>query len=262
MSKQQYLPVPVIGYHAIEEAIKTARAPGELLIAKKNNRIEHLIRVAREQEFRIRHVSVEDLDEISAGQDHRGVIFTEQGNRRDGIPTFSSAIAEIQFPYPLVIVLDHITDPHNLGAIIRSADQFKVDLVVLPKRQTAHENTTVAMTSAGASSYVKICEVPNLTRSIKELQKAGYWVYGADRSGREVNKVDFSNQCVLVLGSEGTGISRIVAESCDEKIRIPTSGHVDSLNVSVAAGILMYEIRRRMDFPYLHIEKPPDHTVV
>ena len=243
--------MPVFGFHAIEEAIKTARSPGELLIAKKNSRIEHLIRLARDRGFRIRHVSVEDLDEISAGLDHRGVIFTEQGNRPDGEITFSSALSEIRSSYPLVIVLDHITDPHNLGAIIRSADQFKVDLIVLPNRQTAHQNVTVAKTSAGASSYVKVCEVPNLTRSIKELQKAGYWVYGADQSGREASKVDFSNQCVLVLGSEGTGMSRIVAESCDEKIRIPTSGHVDSLNVSVAAGILMYEIRRRMDFMYL-----------
>lgn len=240
----------IIGYHAIEEAIKAQRTTGELFIAKKNHRIELLIRIARENRFGIKHVHVRDLDRITCGADHRGAALSMHESGLGGVLTIQTAVAQMETAFPLIIVLDHITDPHNLGAILRSADQFGVDLVVLTTRQSAHRNATVDKVSSGASSYVKVCEVPNLMRSLLELKEYGYWVYGADRMGVPADNVTFSDRCVLVMGSEGAGLRPLVSDSCDEIIKIPTAGNVDSLNVSVAAGVLMYEIRRQKQFPY------------
>lgn len=145
----------------------------------------------------------------------------------------------------LILVLDRITDPHNLGAILRSADQFGVDCVILPRRRSAETNETVARTSAGASNYVRTIRVPALVRTLASLKAAGYWVYGADVNGEDVSTVSFPPKSVLVMGSEGQGLSDLVRRCCDALVRIPIAGHVDSLNVSVATGILLYEIQRQ-----------------
>jgi 23S rRNA (guanosine2251-2'-O)-methyltransferase len=145
----------------------------------------------------------------------------------------------------LVVLLDGITDPHNMGAILRSCDQFGVDLVVCPKRNSAAgESAVVHRASSGAASWVPTVEVPNLSAAIMSLQKAGFWVYGADAQGAAASGVSFAPRSALVLGCEGTGMGRLVSKHCDTIVAIPTTGHVDSLNVSVAAGILLYEIRR------------------
>ena len=240
----------VIGFHAIEEAMKAPQPAGELLFCRKSSRIELLIQNARKHGHRLKHVSAEVLDRMSPSGDHRGVAFVAQKAGLDSSTSLKTHLSHIQSSRPLVIVLDHITDPHNLGAIMRSADQFGVDLLVLPNRNAAHQNQTVQIASAGASEHVRVCEVANLSRGIQELKQNGYWIYGADAKGIPITQVDVSVRCALILGSEGKGMSRIVAESCDEIIRIPTTGHVDSLNVSVSAGILLFEIRRKADFIY------------
>jgi 23S rRNA (guanosine2251-2'-O)-methyltransferase len=154
----------------------------------------------------------------------------------------------------LVLLLDEITDPHNYGAILRCCDQFGVDLVLSRNRRSAKNADIVSKTSAGALSWVPQAETANLIRALDDLKKAGFWIYGADMEGEPVYKKDLSGRTALVLGSEGSGISRLLCESCDSMIGIPSLGRVDSLNVSVAAGVLLYEVQRQR----LHSLKQPN----
>jgi 23S rRNA (guanosine2251-2'-O)-methyltransferase len=167
------------------------------------------------------------------------------------------------------MVLDGITDPQNLGAILRSADQFAAELVVIPSRRSARETETVSRVSSGASVYVPLAIVPNIATALERLKESGFWIYGADIAGEPLDRVSFSEKACLVMGSEGFGMRRLVREKCDHLIRIPASGHVDSFNVSVAAGILMFEVNRgsriiddsailsgQVGFPVLYLDRP------
>jgi 23S rRNA (guanosine2251-2'-O)-methyltransferase len=145
----------------------------------------------------------------------------------------------------LVVVLDHLSDPHNFGAILRSADQFGADLVLCPSARSVRETDTVFSSSAGAAAWVPQAYVPNLAQALAGLKMAGFWVYGADMGGRPAWELDLSGKVALVLGSEGGGLGRLLAKTADALVGLPALGHVDSLNVSVAAGILMYEVLRR-----------------
>ena len=144
----------------------------------------------------------------------------------------------------LVLALDEITDPHNLGAILRSADQFSASLIIVPERRSASANETVIRISSGAAQYVTMSTVTNLAKELDVLKQFGFWVYGADMNGESSYDMDFPNRTVIVMGSEGSGMRSLVRAKCDHIVSIPMSGHIDSLNVSVAAGILMYEYRR------------------
>lgn len=188
------------------------------------------------------------LDGLAKGSEHRGIIYITPGSGQIVQTELKSAISGIDSSDALVIILDQITDPHNLGAILRSADLFGVDLVILPARRSALVNPTVVKTSAGASNYVSITTSPNITRAVQELKKAGFWIYGADAGGTPAHLYDLTGRVALVMGSEGRGLSRLVRESCDAIISIPIHGNIDSLNVSVAAGICMYEVRRQQGF--------------
>jgi 23S rRNA (guanosine2251-2'-O)-methyltransferase len=145
----------------------------------------------------------------------------------------------------LVVILDEITDPHNYGAILRSCDQFGVDLVITRNRRTAKHADVIATTSAGAAAWVPATEVANLPRAVDELKEAGFWIYGADMAGEAVYTRDLRGRTAIILGGEGGGISRLLKEKCDALAAIPTQGRIDSLNVSVAAGVLLYEARRQ-----------------
>ena len=142
-------------------------------------------------------------------------------------------------------VLDSVTDPHNVGAIIRSCDQFGVDLIVLPERRGAKDGEVIGRSSAGANAWVPTAIVPNLVRAVQQLKEAGYWVYGADAGGTKLTECNLSGKIVVIMGSEGTGISRLLTEQCDGILSIPTCGKLDSLNVSVAAGVLLYELSKQ-----------------
>ena len=147
-----------------------------------------------------------------------------------------------------VVILDSVTDPHNVGAIIRSADQFGASLVLLPERNSANkvnDNDVILRTSAGAAAWVPVSVVPNLVRCVEKLKDNGFWVYGADAGGTSVQEGKFAEKTVLIMGSEGSGISRLLKEQCDSIVSIPTCGKIDSLNVSVATGVLLYEIYRQ-----------------
>ena len=148
-----------------------------------------------------------------------------------------------------VVVLDKVTDPHNVGAIIRSCDQFGANLVILPEHNSASDiagNEVIGRTSAGASAWVPIAIVNNLVRAVEKLREAGFWVYGADAGGEACGKIDFAEKSVIIMGSEGNGISQLLKKQCDKIVSIPTCGKIDCLNVSVAAGVLLYELYRRI----------------
>lgn len=241
----------VVGFHAIEETIRSRRAGAVLCVSRRSKRIDGLVREARKAGVQVKRLTDAELSSLSGAADHRGAVLTVGADAGDSrteasrIRSFSDFLQGDTPAHSLIVVLDGVTDPQNLGAVLRSCDQFGVDLVVVPERRAAHVNPTVTRASAGASAHVKTAVVPNVVRALKDLQKAGYWVHGADVDGEPVQKVSMSGAVCLVLGSEGRGMSRLVRETCDRLVRIPTSGAVDSLNVSVAAGILMYEVRRQ-----------------
>ena len=145
---------------------------------------------------------------------------------------------------PLLVILDHVEDPHNLGAIIRTCEAAGVDGIILPKNRSVEVNATVMKTSAGALEYVKIAQVTNIAQTMKELKRKGFWIVGTDMDGTNYSDIDYKGKMALVIGNEGKGMSRIVKENCDFIASIPMIGKINSLNASVAAGIMIYEAVR------------------
>ena len=231
------------GFHVIEEMLKKKPSFARLLVSKSGKRREDLINEAKRQAIDVLSVSSEKLDELSGAADHRGMVL-ELEEKKERPISFKDILSGDDSEEALVLILDGITDPQNLGAVLRSSDLFELDLVILPKRRSAKEGQTVAKTSAGASSYVSVDYVPNLNRAILDLKQAGFWIYGADARGENVSELSFGKRLCLVMGSEGKGLSRLVRENCDKMVRIPSGGHIDSFNVSVACGILLHEVRR------------------
>jgi len=240
----------VLGFHAIEESLRRG-GRGELLLCRRNARIARLEELAARSGVPVRTLGRQELDRI-AGAEHRGAVLRLEELPGPASGPGAGALAERLAAVPgttaLLLLLDGLSDPHNLGAILRSADQFAVDLLVLTSRRSVRETETVLRTSAGASLYVPVATVPNLVRAMEAAKKVGFWIYGADLGGERLDNVRFEARTALVLGAEGSGLRRLVRERCDALVRIPARGHVDSFNVSVAAGILMYEIRRQQGF--------------
>ena len=237
------------GFHAIEERIKSGRPCGSLLVAKPGPRARELTALANERKIRLDRVGTADLDRIAP--DHRGIaleVDSGGGEAETSLEEFLESIGKNDGAGRkdvLVAVLDEITDPHNYGAILRSCDQFGVDLVITRHRRIAKYADVVAKTSAGASAWVPQAETANLPRAVEELKEAGFWIYGADMEGESAYGRDLRGRTAIVLGGEGTGISRLLRENCDAMIAVPSLGRIDSLNVSVAAGILFYEVTRQ-----------------
>jgi 23S rRNA (guanosine2251-2'-O)-methyltransferase len=233
---------PVVGFHAIEELLREGSRRGVLYLSGASSRHAELERLAREGGYPVRRVPERELEEYVQGarKEHRGAVFLGAGSPRPA-RDLKAFLRDEDRPGTLVLVLDGITDPHNLGAVLRSAEQFGVDLVLLPARRSARVNPTVEKISAGASNYVTTLTVPNLRRALGALKEAGYWVYGAEPKGAPLWEADLQGKTALVMGSEGKGMSEVVRKECDQLLRIPSEGHIDSLNVSVAAGIFLYE---------------------
>ena len=238
------------GFHAIEERIKSGRPCGPLLVAKPGPMAKELEALARNQKIRIDRVGTAELDHMAP--EHRGIVLevNEGGLASDvSLEEFLESLGpagEGDREDVLVVILDEITDPQNYGAILRSCDQFGVDLVITRRRRIAKYAEVVSNTSAGAASWVPQAETANLPRAIELLKEAGFWVYGADMEGETIYKRDLRGRTAIILGGEGTGITRLLRENCDAMIAIPSLGRIDSLNVSVAAGVIFYEIRRQM----------------
>ena len=235
------------GFHAIEERIKSGRPCGPLLVAKPGPRAKEISVLANERKIRLERVGTAELDRLAP--DHRGIILeVDEGGQGTEISLeeFLELLEQDDKKQSvLVVILDEITDPHNYGAILRSCDQFGVDLVISRHRRTAKHADVISKTSAGTSAWVPQAEIASLPRAVEMLKEAGFWIYGADMEGETVYKRDLRGRTAIILGGEGTGISRLLRESCDVMIAIPSLGRIDSLNVSVAAGVLFYEVIRQ-----------------
>jgi len=237
------------GFHSIEELLKKKKSEGRLYFSRISGRNSNITDLAKKQGYKVIKVSDSEMLKIVESDDHRGLAFVKSsGLGRHQAQDLESFLSGLQAANALVVILDGVTDPHNLGAIIRSSDQFYADMVLLPARNSAKDNSTVSNTSAGANNYVNIDIVTNISRTMDKLKKAGFWIYGADMSGNSINRTNLTGRIALVMGSEGKGLRELTRNKCDGLISIPSGGKVDSLNVSVAAGIMMYEIRRQQDF--------------
>jgi 23S rRNA (guanosine2251-2'-O)-methyltransferase len=234
----------ITGFHAMEELLRAGKARGcTLLVAAPGPRVKRIVELAAKSGVDVRKVQSTELDSVAP--DHRGAALVLKEAPKASELDLAEWLASSLPEKAIVIILDHIEDPHNLGAILRSADVFGVDLVIMPERRAAKETDTVARASAGAIAYVPVATVSNLARALESLKDKGFWTYAADMGGQALPTADLSDRVALVMGSEGSGVSRLLKERCDGILSIPQHGHVDSLNVSVAAGVFMYELRRR-----------------
>jgi len=179
---------------------------------------------------------------------HRGYAMETSERRESGAIRSLRDIETANGGNSLVILLDGVTDPRNLGAVIRAAEQFRALAVIVPKRRSAGGDADIlSRTSAGAIEWIPLLKVPNVARTLGELKDMGFWVWGADAGGTSILEINLMGRIALVMGREGEGLHRLVRKSCDGLLRIPVSGSLDSLNVATAAGILMYEVRRQQD---------------
>lgn len=252
----------ITGFHSIEEKVRSQKkgTPSgfKLFYSKPGPRVKKILATAKEVGITCEQTDDSRLDEMVSGldetlRDHRGIVMEIKGGEKQAgnLVDFDSWVKTHSGDgSATVVVLDCVTDPHNVGAIIRSCDQFGAALVILPEHNSASDiagNEVIGRTSAGASAWVPVAVVNNLVRAVEQLKNAGFWIYGADAGGENCRKIDFAKKCVVVMGSEGTGISSLLEKQCDTIVSIPTCGKIDSLNVSVAAGVLLYELFARQN---------------
>ncbi len=206
--------------------------------------INQIGKAAKERKIKVSQVSPNKLDEMAKGKVTQGVAALLSTQRYYEFDEIIEAAKKKQFP--LILILDSIQDPHNLGAILRSAECANADGVFITQRDSASITDTVVKTSAGAVAHLKICKISNTNNLIKELKKEGFWVFGTSlHNARNYTEVDFKCPVALVMGNEERGIHKLVAENCDQLIKIPMLGKIDSLNVSVSAGVVLFEIVRQ-----------------
>ncbi|MCR5120668.1 MAG: 23S rRNA (guanosine(2251)-2'-O)-methyltransferase RlmB [Lachnospiraceae bacterium] len=236
------------GRNAVIEAFRSGKSIDRLYVLDgcQDGPVMTIKREAKKSGCQIKFVTKERLDQLSETGKHQGVIAVAAAYEYAELEDIKKAAEESGEP-PFIFILDGIEDPHNLGAIIRTAHQAGAHGVIIPKNRAVGLTATVARTSAGALNYIHVCKVTNLTQTIEALKKEGYWFVSADMDGTLMYDLDLKGPIGLVIGSEGEGVSRLVKESCDMHATIPMKGKLDSLNASVAAGILAYEVvRQRM----------------
>lgn len=235
----------VIGRHPVKEALISNRQINKLFVQDgiSGRPIDEIISLAKKNKIVVSFVPKNKLDTLSDNQNHQGVVLSTSPIEYATIDELF-AVAEAKDERPFFIMLDGIEDPHNLGSIIRTADVTGVHGIIIPNRRSANLTSTVSKASAGAVEHVKVARVTNLTQTIKELKDRGMWVYGTDMEGTDYRQWNTDSAICLVIGNEGKGMSRLVKENVDQLITIPMSGNVQSLNASVAAGILMFEVYR------------------
>ncbi len=247
--EQPYL---LIGRNAVREAIKGGRSIDRILVTTEHDgSLGEIVSLARERKLVVREVDRKKLDELcmpfghgGKTANHQGVVAYAAGVTYCEISDILDA-AEVRNEDPFVIVLDGVEDPHNLGSIIRSADCAGAHGVIIGKRRSASVTAAAVKASAGATEYVKIARVVNISAALSQLKSAGLWIAGADMHGESMRSQKLKGPLALVIGNEGEGISKLVRENCDFLVSIPMQGHVDSLNAGVAAAILMFEKKRQ-----------------
>lgn len=234
------------GRNAVLEAFRSGKTIDKLLVLDgcQDGPVKSILREAKKQDTLIQFVSKERLTQISGTGKHQGVIAYMAAYAYAEVEDML-ALAKEKGEDPFLILLDNIEDPHNLGAIIRTANLAGAHGVIIPKRRAAGLTATVAKTSAGALYYTPVAKVTNLVRTMEELKKQGLWFVCADMGGEQMYRLNLTGPIGLVIGSEGEGVGRLVKESCDLTAGIPMKGGIDSLNASVAAGVLAYEVVRQ-----------------
>ena len=235
------------GRNPVIEAIKNDREIDKIMIANsaKEGSIKKIIGMAKEKniviDYSAPNIDKHKLDEVSTSHSHQGVIAQVSEYKYWELDELIESV-KAKNEDPFFIILDEITDPHNLGSIIRTADAVGAHGVIIPKRRSVHITPVVAKASAGAVEYVPVCKVTNIVNTIKKLKGEGLWIAAADMDGQTFYEQNLTGALGLVIGSEGFGISRLVKQNCDFTVKMPMIGNVTSLNASVAAGILLYEI--------------------
>lgn len=237
----------LIGRNAVIEAIRSGRGINKLLIADgdKEGSVKEVISLAKEQGIVIQFVERSKIEGIAGGLRHQGVLAYVAPVAYSDLEMILQA-AETKGEAPFLLLLDELEDPHNLGALLRTADATGVHGVLIPKRRSVPLTATVAKTSAGAVEYVPVARIGNIAQTLRKLKDKGFWVAGADMDGSQnYYEADLTGPLVLVVGSEGHGMSRLTKEQCDFIVKMPMVGKINSLNASVAGSILMYESMRQ-----------------
>ncbi|MBA2879486.1 23S rRNA (guanosine(2251)-2'-O)-methyltransferase RlmB [Anoxybacillus ayderensis] len=236
----------IIGKNPVLEALKSGREMNKIWIAEGSQRgqMQPIIQLAKEMGITVQYVPKKKMDQLSEGN-HQGVIAQVAAYRYYDVDDLFKK-AEERGEAPFFIILDELEDPHNLGSIMRTADAVGAHGIIIPKRRSVGLTATVAKASTGAIEHVPVARVTNLARTVDELKDRGVWIFGTDAKGNEdYRQLDGVIPLALVIGSEGKGISRLLREKCDVLVRLPMVGHVTSLNASVAASLLMYEVYRK-----------------
>jgi rRNA methylase, putative, group 3 len=230
-----------VGIHPVREALRARRPFDKILIAKGSAgpRIQEIVTLCRDQSVPVRFEPREMLDRVATGVSHQGVIAF-------GVAHQYAELEDILPDARLLVILDGVEDPHNLGAIIRTAHAAGASGIIVPERRSAPLSETVARASAGALEYLPIVRVTNISRLLEQLKEQRFWIYGLDERGAETyDHVEYTEPAAIVLGSEGKGLHEGVKKHCDFLVNIPMSGPVSSLNVSVAAGVALFDWKRK-----------------
>lgn len=236
----------ISGRNAVKELLSSGRDIEKLYVqsGEREGSVNLILGIAAERKIPIMEVDRTKLDYLSAGERHQGVVAVAAERNYysiDEIIEYAASKGE----EPLIVVLDGVEDPHNMGAIIRSAECLGAHGVIIPKRRSVGLTTTVAKASAGAVEYMRVAKVTNMASAIDELKERGLWIYAADMGDAKYYETDMTGPCAVVLGSEGFGISRLVKEKCDFVVSIPMCGGVNSMNVSCAAAVILADVRRQ-----------------
>ena len=238
------------GIHAVREALEAGRALDRIVIARgrQDTRVEEIVQLARGRSIPLRFEDRAQIDRLAGSKDHQGVVALAAAR---SAATFKDILAAANAGAShgqkgLIVLLDGVEDPHNLGAIIRTALASGAHGVVIPERRSAGLTDTVARASAGALAHLPVAKVTNLSQTMEELKKAGYWLIGLDeRADKSYTEADFTSPVGIVLGGEGKGLHDLTRKRCDFVVSLPTTGPVKSLNVSVAAGVILFEVLRQ-----------------
>ena len=237
----------LVGRNAVTEALKSGRGINKLWIASgdREGSVSEIAALAKERGIVVQYVERAKIEALAGGHRHQGVLAYVAPVPYAELDDILKA-AEEKGEAPFLVLLDELEDPHNLGALLRTADATGVHGILIPKRRSVSLNATVAKTSAGAVEYVPVARIGNIAQTLKKLKEKGFWVAGADMDGEKAYyEADLTGPLVLVVGSEGKGMSRLTKEACDFIVRMPMVGRINSLNASVAGSILMYESMRQ-----------------
>lgn len=234
----------IAGRNPVIEALKSGKLIDTIYISGEGGSLNLIRRLAKEKNIVVKDTQDKKLSSLCNNASHQGVVAVGAYSEYISVEELLE-ISNKKGTKPFIIICDEIEDPHNLGAIIRTAESAGADGIIIPKRHCASISPTVYKTSAGAVSWLPIAKVSNLASAIDFLKENGVWIYGTDASGEDYTKTDFKGACAIVIGSEGFGMSRLVQKKCDFLVKLPMLGKITSLNASVAGGIFMYEIVRQ-----------------